>query len=70
MKEHNYNLQNDHIELIKLLKDTKLCGSGGEAQHYVEQGIVRRNGEVEIRKRCKLTKGDTIEFFNNKICIK
>lgn len=68
--EHHYKLKKEeHIELTKLLKLTNICQSGGEAKHVVDQGVVRRNGEVEMRKRCKLVKGDIIEFLNNKIYV-
>lgn len=68
--ELHYKLKREeYIELTKLLKVTNICSSGGEAKHVIDQGIVRRNGEIEMRKRCKLVKGDIIEFLNNKIAI-
>ncbi len=60
-----FNLQGvDFIELIKLLKVTNICGSGGEAKYIVDGGEVKLNGEIEHRKRAKLRKGDKIEVFN------
>ena len=35
----------------------------------VEDGLVRRNGEAEFRKRAKLRAGDIIEVFEYKIKI-
>jgi len=53
-----------YIELIKLLKVTNICSSGGEAKHLVDMGEVKLNGNVESRKRAKLKAGDRIEVFN------
>ncbi len=54
----------EYIELIKLLKVTSICGSGGEAKHMVDEGEVKLNGELESRKRAKIRKGDKVEIFN------
>jgi len=54
----------EYIELIKLLKVTSICGSGGEAKHMVDEGEVKLNGELESRKRAKIRKGDRVEIFD------
>ena len=54
----------EYIELIKLLKYTNVCGSGGEAKHLVDEGEVKLNGELESRKRAKIRKGDRSEIFD------
>jgi len=62
----NFKLEENsaYIELIKLLKVTNICSSGGEAKHLVDMGEVKLNGKVESRKRAKLRAGDRIEVFN------
>ncbi|MFP4023833.1 MAG: RNA-binding S4 domain-containing protein [Thiohalospira sp.] len=60
----------EFIELIKLLKVTNICSSGGEAKQMVDMGEVKLNGETESRKRAKLRAGDKIEIFNEVIEIK
>ncbi|MBU8893417.1 MAG: RNA-binding S4 domain-containing protein [Bacteroidales bacterium] len=57
----------EYIELIKLLKVTSMCGSGGEAKHLVNEGEVKLNGEIESRKRAKVRTGDKVEIFNETI---
>lgn len=52
----------EFIELNKLLKVTGLCESGGRAKTLIADGQVRVDGEVELRKRCKLRNGQQIEF--------
>jgi ribosome-associated protein len=65
-----YNLNGEeYIELIKLLKTTRIAESGGQAKLMVEDGIDFRNGEPEFRKRAKLRSGDLIEVFEHKIRI-
>ncbi len=67
-----YILEEDYIELIKLLKLLRIVSSGGEAKSVVENGEIYRNNIIEYRKRAKLRKGDTItiNFANLEIIIK
>lgn len=59
----------EFIPLIALLKATGVVYSGSEAQEVVEAGMVLRNGEVEYRKRAKITAGETIVFQNYEISV-
>ena len=52
----------DYIELDKLLKRENLTASGGEARYLISQGVVRVNGQVEMRKRRKCYPGDLVEY--------
>jgi len=64
-----FELRGEYIELIQLLKATGLCGTGGEAKIVVSEGFVTVNGEIELRKRCKLTSGRRIEYDGHTIDI-
>ena len=55
------------VELYKVLKFENLVSSGGEAKHMIADGLVRVNGQVEIRKRKKILPGDVIELYD--ICL-
>ncbi len=57
-----FKIDGAYIELIKLLKATGLCGTGGVAKMVVDDGLVLVNGNVELRKRCKIKNGQTVEF--------
>lgn len=59
----------DYIPLIALLKATDVVYSGSEAQEVVVAGMVLRNGEVETRKRAKITAGEVIVFQNFEISV-
>ncbi len=57
-----YELKDDYIELFKLLKVLDLVDSGAQAKMLIAEGYVKRNAEVELRKRAKILPGDTIEI--------
>ncbi|MDP2753394.1 MAG: RNA-binding S4 domain-containing protein [Nitrospirota bacterium] len=66
-----FNLENNEfIELNNLLKVMGLCDSGGIAKTLIAEGRVRVNGNVELRKRYKVRKGQLVEFEGHKIIIK
>ena len=69
MEEFNLG-NNEFIELNNLLKVMGLCDSGGIAKTVIADGRVRVNGNVELRKRCKVRKGQLVEFEGHKIIIK
>ena len=56
-----FELEEEYIELYKLLKVLDLVDSGGEAKMLIAEGHVLRNGEVETRKRAKIEAGETIQ---------
>jgi len=59
-----YTLTDETIELYKLLKLLDLVDTGGQAKMLIEQEQVKRNGEIETRKRAKITKGEQIQIGN------
>jgi ribosome-associated protein len=63
----NFAIRDEHIELCKLLKAVNLVMSGGEGKEVVAQGLVRVDGQLETRKRCKIRPGQTVEFEGNVI---
>lgn len=59
----------EFVELNKLLKFTALCPSGGMAKVMIAEGCVKVDGTVELRKRCKIRKGQTVEFDGQQIIV-
>ncbi len=57
-----FELKDDYIELFKLLKVLDLVDSGAHAKMLIADGYVKRNSEVELRKRAKIVSGDIIEI--------
>ena len=60
MKEISFELTGEYIELIQLLKATRIAQSGAEAKIFVEAGLVMLNGTLESRKRAKVRVGDKV----------
>lgn len=60
----------DYITLQDVLKFENLVSSGGEAKMVILDGLVKVNGEVEIRRQKKLHDGDVVEFGKETIKIK
>ena len=55
-------LNQQPVELCKLLKIANLVSGGGEAKIVISEGYVLLNGEVEYQKRKKIYHQDVIEF--------
>lgn len=62
-------LTQNPTELYKILKFEGLVSSGAEAKQVISDGLVKVNGELETRKRKKISSGDTIEFENHLLAI-
>lgn len=68
MKKQTFKLHDqEFIQLDQLLKLLNIASSGGEAHMMIEDGIVRLNGEQELRKRKKLYPGDVIDVMGSRI---
>ncbi len=63
-------LESEFVELYKILKFEGLTDSGGMAKQMIADGQVSVNGEIETRKRKKITAGDKIEFSGQSIEVK
>ena len=55
-------VREEPIELSRLLKLAGATESGGEAKQIINDGLVRVNGEVEMRKGRKLRAGDRVTY--------
>jgi len=56
----DFELRGDFIPLDALLKATGLAGSGGAAKTLVAEGRVQVDGELELRKTCKVRAGQVV----------
>jgi ribosome-associated protein len=52
----------EEINLTQVLKLAGWVSNGGEAKALIAEGLVRVNGEVELRKRRKMAIGDRVEL--------
>lgn len=68
MKKLSFKLDGqEFIQLDQLLKLLNIASSGGEAHLMIEDGIVKVNGEKELRKRKKLYPGDEVQISGYRI---
>jgi ribosome-associated protein len=65
--QEKFKIEGPYIELIQLLKVQGIAQTGGHAKLIVEEGVVYRNGEIEMRKRAKLIPGDQIKVDDSVI---
>ena len=59
----------EFIELHKLLKFLGVAESGAAAKALVASGEVSVDGEVELRKACKIRAGQSVETGDVKITV-
>lgn len=58
----DFELHGEHVELNQLLKLAGLCDSGGAGKQLVASGAVRVDGQVELRKTCKIRAGQVVSL--------
>lgn len=67
---HNFKLEgHEFVTLCDLLKLTGWCHSGGAAKSVIAEGQVKVDGQVELRKRCKIRPGQIVEFAGQRITV-
>lgn len=67
MDSQTFQLRGDHIELNQLLKLAGLCASGGAGKMLVASGVVRVDGEIELRKTRKVRAGEVVTVGDTEI---
>ena len=65
-----FDLRGDHITLDALLKAAGLASSGGDAKTLIQQGGVRVNGEVDLRRGRKLRAGDEVDVGGRRVALR
>ena len=60
-------IKDEFIKLGQALKLAGIAGSGVEAKIMVQDGMVKVNGEVDVRRGRKLYPGDIFEIEENQV---
>lgn len=60
MNEIEFKLIGEYVELNQLLKLAGVCASGGAGKLRVAAGDVTVDGQVELRKTCKIRAGQVV----------
>lgn len=63
------HLREDYIKLGQAIKAAGLVESGVDAKFVIQDGKVKVNGEVEMRRGKKLVAGDVVEFHGETVKI-
>lgn len=58
-----------HVDLCDLLKLEGWVESGAAAKNLIADGQVSVDGQVEMRKRCKIVAGQTVEFSGQRVTV-
>ena len=58
----DFRIAGEFITLDNLLKVTGVAASGGAAKALAAAGAVKVNGQVELRKTCKIRAGQTVSL--------
>ncbi|MCW5580803.1 MAG: RNA-binding S4 domain-containing protein [Luteimonas sp.] len=64
-----FRLERDHVELNVLLKLVGLVDSGGAGKALVSSGTVQVDGEVELRRTCKIRAGQVVQVGDVRIAV-
>ena len=59
-----FTLRDEYIKLVQLLKAAGIAESGVDAKDMIVDGLVRVNGEVDLRRGRKVYPGDEVEVGN------
>lgn len=63
-----FNLDgSEFIPLCDLMKIVDFTSSGAEAKHLIADGKVKVDGQVELRKRCKIRTGQVVSFQSKEV---
>ena len=60
-------IESEYIKLDQFLKLADIASTGGHAKYLIKEGVVKVNGEVEMRRGKKLVPGDIVEVEGNQI---
>lgn len=62
-------IKDEYIKLDSFLKLANIAQTGGESKLIIQDGLVKVNGETELRRGKKLRPGDEVEIDGNKFII-
>ncbi len=69
MQKVEFQLNGEFIELNQLLKLSGICDSGGAGKALVAEGVVSVDGQVELRKTCKVRAGSVVTLGDVRITV-
>jgi ribosome-associated protein len=58
----SFTLNEEYVQLNQLLKLVGVCDSGGAGKMLVASGAVNVDGQIELRKSCKIRAGQAVRI--------
>ena len=62
-RKETVKINTDFIQLQSFLKIKGICETGGQAKEFIQDGIIRVNGEICTARGKKLRAGDFVSAF-------
>lgn len=62
-QKETVKINSDFIQLQAFLKFKGICETGGQAKEFIQDGIIRVNGEICTARGKKLRNGDVVTAF-------
>ncbi|WP_345152585.1 RNA-binding S4 domain-containing protein [Arthrobacter ginkgonis] len=62
-------IRDESIRLGQLLKLASLAEDGIQAKEFIENGLVKVNGEIETRRGRQVRPGDTVEVNGESVVV-
>ncbi len=69
MRDIEFELVGEYVELCNLLKLTGIADSGGRGKAMVAEGLVNVDGQPESRKTAKIRAGQMVECQEIRITV-
>ncbi|MBS5788701.1 S4 domain-containing protein YaaA [Clostridioides mangenotii] len=60
-------IDSEFIKLDQFLKLAEITSTGGHSKILIQEGLVKVNGEIELRRGRKLKPGDVVEVEDEKL---
>lgn len=69
-KKETVTIRTEYIQLQSLLKFKGISETGGQAKEFIQEGLIKVNGEVCTARGKKIRNGDIVSAFGTDYFVK
>ena len=69
-KKETVTIKTEYIQLQSLLKFKGISETGGQAKEFIQEGLIKVNGEVCTARGKKIRNGDIVSAFGTDYLVK
>ena len=69
-KKETVTIRTEYIQLQSLLKLKGISETGGQAKEFIQEGLIKVNGEVCTARGKKIRNGDIVSAFGTDYLVK